>query len=259
MEVAIVTGASSGIGREYVRQLDLLGLDEIWIVARTLKNLDVVREETKTPVLEFPLDLTEKQSFNVLLDELNNRTPNIKYLINNAGFGKFGNYAEVSVDDSDGMIELNNRAMVTLTTIVLPFMNIGSHIINMGSVSAFLPLPNLSVYAATKAFVLNYSYALRRELKSKKITVTAVCPSWVDTNFLSRAYNGKDAHGPKNFDFMSSAKNVVKKALKHAKRNKPISINRFSTKLIRLFAKILPKRLVIAIWMKMQKSRDNNS
>ncbi|MDR0426150.1 MAG: SDR family NAD(P)-dependent oxidoreductase [Clostridiales bacterium] len=253
-QIAIITGASSGIGREFARQIDRLKeVDEIWIIARGLKKLDETREELDTPVVQFPLDLTKKESFDNIREALLRQMPIVKYLVNAAGYGKFGSTTELTLEESEGIIELNDRALVTMTGLAVPYMVGGSHILHMGSISAYMPLPDFAAYAASKAFVVSYSYAQRAELKPKGITVTAVCPFWVKTAFFDRVANANATRIPEKYRFMSSPDHVVKKALKAAKKNKPVSINRPAAKCLHVAAKLLPKRVVIALWRGMQK------
>lgn len=256
MQIAVITGASSGLGREFAVQIDRLKcVDEIWLISRSLKKLDATKDMLNTPCIEFPLDLTVKENFAQISASLAEQMPVVKYLVNAAGYGKFGDSEEVSNEDAEGIIELNNRALVMMTNLVLPYMAAGSHILNMGSISAYMSLPDFAAYAASKAFVVSYSYAQRAELKKKHkgISVTAVCPFWVDTAFFDRAHNPEATLMPKSFRPISTSADVVKKALKAANKNKPLSINRFSTKLLHVSAKLLPRRLTIAIWRTMQK------
>ena len=180
MNIAIVTGASSGIGREFVRLLDAQKkYDAIWVIARRKERLLELAKQSETPVLAVPLDLGEKESVRELAEHLKKENPNVRMLINAAGYGKIGNYKEVSLEDTEGMIDLNCRAAVAVTQTVLPYMKKGSHIMQICSTAAFQPFPYLNVYAASKAFLYRYSRALRMELFSRRISVTAVCPYWI--------------------------------------------------------------------------------
>lgn len=125
----------------------------------------------------------------------------------------------------------------------------------MCSISAYLPLENMSVYAASKAYVLSYCYALRRELKKTSITVTAVCPGWVDTEFAACAHNGDGVNGPKDLKPITTADKVVRRAIKAANKNKPVSIYGATWKAMHVMTKILPKRFSMLFWHAMQKRK----
>ena len=180
MKIAIVTGASSGMGREFVRQLHgYCAVDEIWAVARREANLEALKEETPIPVRSVVLDLLQKESFAAFAQLLEAEKPHVKLLVNAAGFGKFGKAENVSLEDDLGMIDLNCRALVAMTRIVLPYMHPGSHILQLDSLSAFQPVPYITTYGASKAFVLSYSRAMNQELKERGIRMMAMNPGWV--------------------------------------------------------------------------------
>lgn len=145
------------------------------------------------------------------------------------------------------MVDLNSRALLDITNQIIPFMKEGSHIIQMCSISSYMCLPHFSVYAASKAFVLYHSYALRDELKKKKITVTAVSPGWVETEFFAVADNG-EVRMPKKFKPMTKPEAVVKKAMRDAKKNKAVSIKGFHWKMMHILSKFCPRAMVIAFW-----------
>ena len=157
MNIAIVTGASSGMGREFVLQLSqYVKVDEIWAIARRGDALESLKKEVNVPVRPISLDLCEKSSFDTMAKLLEEEKPNVKLLVNAAGFGKFGAYHKVSLEDESRMIDLNCKAVVLLTRLVLPYMEKGSHILQLDSLSAFQPVPYITTYGATKAFVLSY-------------------------------------------------------------------------------------------------------
>ena len=192
MNIAIITGASSGLGKEFLKQTDSYNFDEIWVIARQKEKLEALRDIVHTNLKIIPLDLSLNSSFKIYEEELKKEKPNVKLLINCAGFGKFGNYSEIPLEDSLKMIDLNCKALVSMTEKTLPFMNEFSKILQICSSSSFQPLPFANVYASTKAFVLSYSRALNYELKERRILVTAVCPGWVRTNFFETAKKTKN-------------------------------------------------------------------
>ena len=170
MNIAIVTGASSGMGREFVRQLsEYVQVDEIWAIARRESALETLKAETAVPVRPVVLDLLKQESFDVFAALLAEEKPDVKLLVNAAGFGKFGAYHKVSLEDDCRMIDLNCKALLIMTRLVLPYMEPGSHILQLDSLSAFQPVPYITTYGATKSFVLSYCRAMNRELKPRGI------------------------------------------------------------------------------------------
>lgn len=256
MKIALITGASSGMGREYAKQIDKMKeCDEIWIVARREERLNVLKDELSTVTRVLPFDLTDGVQLGSLIEAVKSSGAEVKYLVNAAGFGKFGDYSEVSLSDIAGMIDLNDKALTLITAALIPQMKRGSHVIEMCSISAYLPLENMSVYAASKAYVLSYCYALRRELQKTGITVTAVCPGWVDTEFAACAHNGDGVNGPKDLKPITTADKVVRRAIKAANKNKPVSIYGATWKAMHVMTKILPKRFSMLFWHAMQKRK----
>ena len=254
MSIAIVTGASSGMGREFVYALDREEkYDEIWVIARRTERLETLKGECKTPIVPIALDLTKKESFNTYRRILEARNPDVKVLVNCSGFGKFGTYRDIDTEVSCEMIDLNCKALVRMTEYTLPYMNEGAHILQLDSLSSFQPVPYIGTYGATKAFVLSYTRALNVELKPRKIKAMAICPGWVKTEFFDRSKTAcTDAIT--YFNVMYEAKDVVKTAMKDMyKKNKDVSIHGLPIKLQVLGVKLLPRKLVMKIWMKQQK------
>lgn len=255
MAVAIITGASSGIGSELVKQLSNYteGIDEIWAIARRENLLEELKEKTTIPLKAVPLDLTDSNSLCVLEQMLESEQKEVGVLINCAGYGKFGSYADIENLAALGMIDLNCRALVGITNITLPFMKQGAKILQICSISSFQPLPLMAVYAASKAFVLNYSRALYMELKSRGITVTALCPGWVDTAFFKTATDTKNPKAVTKYTFMQTPERVVKQGLKAMKKGRMISIVGGQNKILYVLNKILPVKTVMKTWLKTQR------
>ena len=249
MKIAIVTGASSGLGREFVRRLCAAEkLDEIWAVARRGNRLRQMAERFPGRICPLPLDLTDPQSLRTLENRLKEKNPEVRFLVNAAGFGKMGKYADIPLCDCRAMIELNCQALVAVTQTVLPYMGRGSQILQISSSSAFQPLPGLNVYAATKAFVLSYSRALRWELFGRGIHVTAVCPYWIkDTEFIPKA--GSTGSGAvRHFPLASRARSVARIALGCCRLNLPVSTPGIICTVQRIATKIIPRELITAAW-----------
>ncbi len=253
MKIAIVTGASSGMGREFVVQLaQKEKYDEIWAIARREDRLLELKGQVPC-VRPLAMDLTLPASLEKLQKTLKEETPDVKTLVNAGGFGKFGTYQEVPLADSMNMIDLNAKALVAVTEIVLPYMQRGACVVQLDSLSAFQPVPYLNVYAATKAFVLSYSRGLNVELKPRGIRVMAVCPGWVRTEFFDRAETTSDS-AVTYFNVVYEAADVVRTAIRDMERGKKdVSIHGARVRWQVRLVKLLPHRLVMKIWMRQQK------
>ena len=259
MKIAIVTGASSGMGREFVRQLSgYVAVDEIWAVARRRDALEELKAETPVPVRPVVLDLLEQDSFDKIRSMLEAEQPEIRLLVNAAGFGKFGAFHKTSVEEDCRMIDLNCKALLVMTRLCIPYMKSGSHILELDSLSAFQPVPYITTYGATKAFVLSYSRAMNRELKEKGIRVMAMNPGWVKTEFFRHAFQTNDGE-VQYFDRLYEAADVVKTGLHDLyKTKKDCSIHGFPVKLQVFLVKLVPHRFVMDIWLNQQKKAKNN-
>ena len=255
MSIAIVTGASSGMGMEFVRQLDKSKkdkFDEIWVIARRKERLEQLAAECTTKVVSVPLDLTDPACLQQLKDMMAERKPEVSVLVNASGFGKYGTYLDLTDEEIDRMIDLNIKSTVHVTYDVLPYMPDGSRILTIGSASAFQPLPEFIMYAATKAFVVSFCRALNVELRSRKISVTCVCPGYVRTEFFQVAQDTKNPTTCSNFKPMYEPEDVVRKALRDSKKRKDLSVLGLNTKLKRMAGKHLPAKMVMNTWLKIK-------
>lgn len=250
MQIAIVTGASSGLGHEFVKQIaQKEKLDAIWIIARRADRLQEIASASDVTIVPLPLDLTKQESITMLNTRLAEQKPEVRILVNAAGFGKMGSYQEISRDDCSSMIGLNCRALVEMTLIALPYMNKGARILEVCSAASFQPLPVLNVYGASKAFVQSYSRALRWELFSRGIHVTAVCPYWIiDTEFIPVTKTDANPQAIKHFPLSSRAHHVVAAALRDSKINLPVSTAGPIATLQRFFTKFIPHEIIIGCW-----------
>ena len=259
MRIAIVTGASSGMGREFVRQLhNYIQPDEIWAVARRKQALEALSADTTIPVRPIVLDLGTEASFQVFSDLLATEKPSVELLVNAAGFGKFGDFQTIPLEDDLNMIDLNCKALVAMTRICLPYMQRGSRILQLDSLSAFQPVPYITTYGATKAFVLSYTRACNAELKSQGIRMMAMNPAWVKTEFFDHAFqtNNKVQY----FNYVYEAKDVVATGLKDLyNTKKELSIHGLPVKLQVLGVKLLPHSIVMKAWMNQQKKPLHNT
>lgn len=242
MRIAVITGASSGLGKEYLRAVTekLTELDEIWILARRKDRLDALAKEQKKPrIVPIELDLSDSAGYRAYEARLKAESPSVALLINNAGYGKLGDFYGADCDAQTGMVDLNNRALTAMTCLTLPYMGPGGLIIQIASIAAFVPTPRMSVYSATKAYVLSFSKALRAELKPKKINVLAVCPGPMDTEFLEVAeIPGRS----KTFAALPrvKARNVAVNSLAAGLHGRAVYTDRVLYKVYRVLGKLLP-------------------
>lgn len=255
MKIAVVTGASSGMGREFVREIEKNeSLDEIWVIARRRERLEELQASVQTPLRVLPLDLTETSSIVQYKELLEKEKPQVHILVNGSGCGKFGHFSDIPLEAYDRMIDLNAKALIRMTYVTLPFMQAGAMIYNIDSLSSFQPVPYINVYGATKALVLSFSRALGAELKDKKIRVMAVCPGWVDTEFFSHAVVDDTVT---YYNRIFQPQDVAKRAVRDMKKGKDLSILGASVRAQVFFTKLLPHKLVMRIWMNQQKKHKN--
>ena len=246
---ALITGASSGIGREFARQLDRMQVaDELWLIARKEEALVAVAEGLDTPSRPVAADLTNPDDIAKIRALLAEEEPQVTFLVNAAGFGKFGDWQTISDAVADAMIDLNCRGLVDMTRAALPYMERGSRIIQVASAAAFTPLPHMNVYAATKAFVLRYSRALRWELHGTGITVTALCPTWVKTGFEKVARSSGGGGDVGHLLGAQDAATVVRRALGANKAHLAVACASPQSAALRLVGKVVPSCLTMAGW-----------
>ena len=259
MTIAIVTGASSGMGREFVLQLSqYVQVDEIWAIARRQTALETLQADCPVKVRPVPLDLCDEKSFDALSVLLETEKPDVKLLVNAAGFGKFGSFEKIPLSDECRMIDLNCKSLLAVTRTVLPHMGRGSHILQLDSLSAFQPVPYITTYGATKAFVLSYSRAMNRELRPRGIRCMAMNPGWVKTEFFDHAFKTNN-NEIQYFDRLYEAKDVVATGLKDLYRSrKDVSIHGFPVRMQVRLVKLLPHSLIMNIWQNQQKKPKNN-
>lgn len=243
--IAIITGASGGIGREFCNYL-YEEVDEIWAIARNQEKLDNLRRELGEKIRPISKDLTKTEDIRSIGKMLGETKVTVAYLINNAGVARMGSYEEFSVEEVEATIHINCSAVAVLCTICIPYMKAGSRILNVSSSASFQPLPYLNLYAATKVFVRSYSRSLNVELKGTGITVTAVCPGWVDTELLMKEINGV----PVKFPGIVSAERVARVALKDAKCGRDMSVCSMYFKLEHVLTKIFSQKAAMGAWYK---------
>lgn len=248
MKIAIITGASSGLGYEYVKAVveRYPDLDEYWLIARRRERLEAIAEEYKDKkIVPVCLDLTKDESFAEFDALLKEKNPDIRLLINNAGFGKLGRLADMPYGDQIRMVDLNNKALTGITNISLPYMKKGSYVLNVCSIASFAPNPRMTVYCSTKAYVLSFSRSLRFELKERGINVIAVCPGPMRTEFLANA--GIEKGSSKTFDTLPYCDpvKVARASLVKADAGHGVYTPKAFFKFYRLLAKLLPHEIVM--------------
>lgn len=252
--VAIITGASSGMGREFAVQISkkVKNIDEIWLIARRRDRLEGLQDDMNTPCIIINEDIT-KESFEEKYKKIiSQEKPDVRFLINCAGFGLLGKVENHPMELSLGMIDTNCRALTAVTIMTLPYMSNKSRIINLASSAAFLPQPQFAIYAASKSYVLSFSRTLNRELKSRGIVVTAVCPGPVNTEFFRIAEDGCKRAWYKDY-FMAEAADVVRLALRDSLNGKDVSIYGKAMKMLQVISKIIPHSIFLSIMSKAEK------
>lgn len=252
MKIAVITGASSGLGTEYAKAVDKIrkDIDEIWLIARREDKLLEVASLLKTKTRAIKCDITDDDCIKSFVNLLKTENAEIKLLINNAGFGKLGYFYDISTANNAGMIRLNCEALTVMTSVCLPFMKEQSEIINTCSIASFAPNSRMAVYSSTKAYVMSFSRALRQELKARKINVLSVCPGPMETEFLSLA--GINKGDSKTFDTLprDNAQKVAEHSLKASLKKRAVFADHIFYKFYRFASKILPTSIV----MKMAKT-----
>ena len=226
MNIAIITGASSGMGMEFARQIDsqLCRTDEIWLLARRREPMDELARSMQIRTRTVVIDITDEKELKHFAEVLAIGAPKITMLVNCAGTGRHGLFSGQSDEVISTMLQLNIMALTRLTKICLPYMRKGSKIVQFASGAAFMPQAEFAVYAASKAYVYSFSRALGKELKGRGIGVTTVCPGPVDTPFLKQAYGDISRMSRLKQWATVSASRVVKKAIEDCKRGRAVSV-----------------------------------
>ncbi|MBQ2960234.1 MAG: SDR family NAD(P)-dependent oxidoreductase [Oscillospiraceae bacterium] len=250
MKIAVITGASSGMGREFVYALDKdEKFDEIWVIARRAHRLEELKAKCRAKVRPIPLDLLDRESYKIYRRMLEEEKPEIAVLVNSAGFGLFGVFKDMDMDEQLDIIELNSKALTAMCHMSIPYMHSGSRIYNLASMSSWQPVPYINVYGASKAYVLSFSRALGVELEELGISVMAICPGWIKTEFFEHAVHDDTISYYNRF---YEAEDVVKLAISDMKKGRKVSVlgkpERLQVKLV----KHAPTGFVMDTWCKQQ-------
>ena len=256
MSYVLITGASSGIGTELAKKFAKKGFD-LFLVARNENRLLLLKEElfkvnqVDIQILSCDLSMDDGPKKVYEFSKKNNML--VSVLVNNAGYGDFGKFIDGDLEKYKNMIDLNNKALMSLSYLYIKDMKADhyGHIINIASIAGFMPGPYMAVYYASKAFVLSFSAALREELKEDNVHVTTFCPGPVNTDFWNRA--GVKMSKTKSTLFARSPKQVAKTGIKAFENNKGIVVDGFINNLAVIGAKLGPTELVAKIAKKAQK------
>lgn len=254
MKIAIFTGASSGMGREFVRRITAeQKFDEIWVIARRVERLEEIKAEVDVPVRVLGMDLCDMKAIETLKSLLESEKPEVKVLVNASGYGKFGAFLDLGLEEQLGMIDLNSKALVAVTYVVAPYLTKGSEVYQIDSLSSFQPVPYIGVYGASKAFVLSFTRAVNAEWRHTGIKMMAVCPGWVKTEFFNTAVVDDSVITYYNQFF--TAEQVVKRALRDMKKGKDVSVCGWKIRAQVLLTKLLSHKIVMKIWLKQQNKK----
>ena len=253
--VTLITGASTGIGAEFARQFAARG-DDLVLVARSADKLDALaaqlRQTSGVDVTVIAMDLSIPDSADELLRQTERLGLQISVLVNNAGAGTHGDVAEVDPQRLEREVELNCRALVGITARYLPQMRArrAGTIINMASTAAFLALPKMAVYGASKAFVLSFTEALWQEERKHGIRVLAVCPGMTDTGFFESAGEAAviAARRSEKFGMTRTPEQVVETTIRALSGSRPSVVDgAVNAVLWRGFMRVVPTRLMLAV------------
>jgi short-subunit dehydrogenase len=251
---ALITGASAGIGREFARQL-ATRVRTLVLVARREQKLNELCDElrkrnTQLDVRVRVVDLCDKSQIDDLIAWLDQTKIDIDFLINNAGLGDYGSFATSDAERDDRIIQVNIVAPTLLIRRVLPQMIARKRgaILNVSSSAGFLPIPGMAVYAASKAYVNSFSEALRAELRDTGLTVTALCPGPVHTEFgdVAKRPGGEPERGPELV--YVSVEKTARDALAAVEADRPLVIPGFAMKLGMFLVRMTPISILRLAW-----------
>lgn len=250
MKIAILTGASSGLGVQYAKQLHAVfpEIERVWLIARRQGRMEALAQELDLPADILPLDLCSETSIDVLREKLEAEKPEVQLLINNAGCGFLGNVGDGEPDKQTRMIDLNVRALTAITHVVLPYMPRGSHILSTSSIASFCANAKLNTYSATKAYVSSFTRGLSYELRPRGISATAVCPGPMATEFVTVGNITGNSPEFERLPYCDPQK-VTLGALKAARAGKTFYTPTAFYKFYRVVAKVTPHALVVR-WAK---------
>ena len=249
-KTALITGASGGLGKEFARIHASKG-DNLILIARSKDRLEALKFELEKQfsisVVIIVKDLSDQYAPKAVYDAVKNLNIRVDYLINNAGFGDYGLFAETNWEKQLEMINLNITCLTYLTRLFLPDMlqNKYGKILNIASTAAFQPGPTMSVYFATKAFVLSFSEAIANELKGTGVTVTALCPGATDTGF--KAASALDDSNLFKGNQIATSKEVAEFGYSKMMEGKTVAIHGVVNNLLAQSVRFAPRNIVTSL------------
>ena len=250
MKIALITGASAGIGREFVYAVDKkYSFDEIWVIARRAERLEELKGQCRNTIRPVALDLAADADLKAYAELLEKEKPEIALLVNAAGCGVFGPFEEKDLDALLHSARLNALSLTAMCHLSLPCMKSGSAIINMGSNSSWQPVTYQAVYGASKSYVLSLSRAIGRELRPRGVHVMCVCPGWIKTEFQQHA---KHDEYIRYVDRWYGPEEVAAQAMKDLEKKKTVSILGAPVRRQVALVKHLPVDMVMDIWCRQQ-------
>ena len=259
MSIAIITGASGGIGSEFARQLKAqAGIEEFWFIARRQDRMEALRDELGVKARIIAADLTATDGLEQIRAALDEEKPRVKFLVNASGFGNFGAFDEISHEETEKVIDLNVKALVLITYMTIPYMEEGGRIIELGSGSCFTPLPYFNIYSSSKVFVLHFTKSLNYEIKKYGLRATCFCPGWVDTDFLGNSVSNGNIH-PKKMKPLLKCEKVVKGCVKASIKGRAMYVTNWYTKLQHVLFKLVPDCILTKMWLGMLKKNENKN
>jgi len=244
---AVITGASRGIGAEYARALAAQGYD-LLLVARDSTRLETLRHELhrvyQREIWTESLDLSQPQVAETLYTLARSYRAEVSLLINNAGFGLYGDFVEMPLSTIREMLQLHINTIVENTRLFLPDMLARKRgaMITVSSVAGFFPIPYITEYAATKAFLIAFSEGLAREIQNQGVTIQVCCPGFTDTDFHQSA-----GHQPKHVFFAQSPQQVVQASLEALQSKRTLVTIGWQGLLASWTSKIIPQAILMAI------------
>lgn len=257
-KTALITGASNGIGYELAK-VHAEGGDNLILVARSLDRLDEIKKELEEKhnisVFTIGKDLSQPGAAKEIYEELKQKSIVIDYLVNNAGFGDFGLFADSDWNKQEQMVNLNITALAHLTWLFLPDMicRRGGKILNVASTASFQPGPTMAVYFASKAFVLSFSEAVNNEVREHGITVTALCPGPTKSGFQKAAsMDGKKLPERNN---IASSREVAEYGHTAMMKGKAVAIHGFKNTLLANSVRFAPRSLVVKLTRQVQEKK----
>ena len=256
-KTALITGASGGIGLEFARIHASKG-DNLVLVARSSDKLDEVKRELekdyKVEVYNIVKDLSMKDAAADVFNDVKSKNIIVGYLVNNAGFGDFGLFAGSDWEKQEKMIGLNITALAHLTRLFLPGMieRGEGKILNVASMASFQPGPTMSVYFASKAFVLSFSEAINNEVKDKGVSVTALCPGSTESNFHAVAMNDPNLVEDRK---MQSAREVAEIGYRAMMKGKPVVIPGLKNAFLAFAVRFFPREFITKMARKIQEGK----